>query len=270
MEKTNNLAIPIAIVIAGLLIAGGIYFSNDKPSFKNNKIDNKKNIKEQKIDVAPVTSKDHILGNPKAKAVLIEFSDTECPFCKKFHTTMNEMVDKYGKSGDFAWVYRQFPLDQLHKKARKEAEATECATELGGNVAFWDFINRLFEITPSNDGLDLQKLPEIAQYVGLDKDEFAECLSSGRQAQNVQSQYQDGVRAGAKGTPYSILILNGKDKVVVSGAMPSIIMDVIIGMAVNDKNADDINGFIRLVRSGASDESIENFLQEKYPEKNNE
>jgi protein-disulfide isomerase len=117
-----------------------------------------KGVKNAKITLDPVTEKDHITGNPQADVVLIEYSDTECPFCKRFHETMIQVMAEYGASGKVAWVYRHFPLDALHSKARHEAEATECATELGGNEKFWAYLNKLEEITPSNNGLDASLL----------------------------------------------------------------------------------------------------------------
>ncbi len=103
--------------------------------------------------------------------------------------------------GQVAWVYRHFPLDQLHSKARKEAEATECAAEIGGNEGFWKMTDKIYEVTPGNNGLDLGTLPDLAEQVGLDRAEFAECLESGRQAQSVEEDFQSGLRAGIKGTP---------------------------------------------------------------------
>ncbi len=79
--------------------------------------------------------RDHIRGNPDAPVTLVEYSDFECPFCKRFHPTVKRIVDEYG--GRVRWVYRHFPLDEIHPvKARREAAAAECAAELGGNDAF--------------------------------------------------------------------------------------------------------------------------------------
>lgn len=103
-------------------------------------------------NVRKVDDSDHLRGDPKASVKVVEFSDLECPFCKRFHLTMQQLMEGY--SGKVAWVYRHFPLDSLHPKARKEAEASECAAELGGNDGFWAYIDKLFEITPSNNGLD--------------------------------------------------------------------------------------------------------------------
>ncbi|MCX6739417.1 MAG: thioredoxin domain-containing protein [Candidatus Parcubacteria bacterium] len=102
----------------------------------------------------PVTAKDHILGNPNADVKIITHADFECPFCKRFHATMEDVMKQYQAGGKVAWVIRHFPLTQLHDKAPIEAEASECANELGGNAKFWEYVNLLEKITPANNGLD--------------------------------------------------------------------------------------------------------------------
>ncbi|MCX6736097.1 MAG: thioredoxin domain-containing protein [Candidatus Parcubacteria bacterium] len=102
----------------------------------------------------PVTAKDHILGNPNADVKIITHADLECPFCKRFHATMEDVMKQYQAEGKVAWVIRHFPLTQLHDKAPLEAEASECANELGGNAKFWEYVSLLEKITPANNGLD--------------------------------------------------------------------------------------------------------------------
>jgi len=203
-EQKNNLYIPGAIILAGFLIAGGIYMSNDKGNTSN--VNN--TIKKADITLNPVSKADNILGNPNAPIIIVEFSDTECPFCKRFHTNMHSVIDTYGKDGKVAWIYRHFPLDSLHQKSRKEAEAVECANELGGSDAYWKVLDAIYTNTTSNDGLDAKKLPEFAKTAGLDVANFNECLSSGRMANAVESEYQDGLKAGVRGTPFSIMLLD--------------------------------------------------------------
>ncbi len=169
------------------------------------------------IQVKPVTDEDWVRGDRNAKISIIEFSDTECPFCKRFHPTMQQIVKEY--QGKVNWVYRHFPLTSIHPKAPKEAEATECAGELGGNDGFWAYLDRLFEITPSNNRLDLAQLPQIAEDVGLDRKKFEECLASGKYAKKVQDHSNQAIAAGAKGTPYSVIVAGDK-KIPVSGAVP--------------------------------------------------
>jgi len=180
------------------------------------------------VKIAPVSSSDRILGNPDAKIVIVEYSDTECPFCKRFHQTLQQIMTNYGKDGSVAWVYRHFPIASLHAKAQKEAEATECAAEQGGNAMFWKYIDRVYEITPSNNGLDPAQLPIIAKDLGLDVTAFNTCLSSGRMAARVKTQYDEGVVAGARGTPYSVLITKNENIPITQGALPYENMKAII------------------------------------------
>ena len=85
---------------------------------------------------------DHIRGDKGAQAYLIEYSDFECPFCVRFHPTAQQLKDEYGN--DLAWVYRHYPLDQLHPQARPAALASECVAEIGGEEAFWKFADEVF------------------------------------------------------------------------------------------------------------------------------
>ncbi len=118
-------------------------------------------------------------------------------------------MEAYGGNGQVAWVFRHFPIYEIHTKAPKEAEAAECAAEVGGNDGFWKFADRLFEVTPSNDGLDLASLPEIAASVGLDREKFKACLDSGKYAAKVQSQRQEAIKVGAQGTPFILISVRG-------------------------------------------------------------
>lgn len=215
---TNKFTIPIAIIIAGLIVGGSIYLSSKKTAepTKNNLL-----LTTGPEASRPVTSDDHILGNPNADIVIVEYSDTECPYCKEFHKTLNQLVAEYGPSGKVAWVYRHFPIDGLHPKARKEAEATECAREIGGNNKFWEYTNAIYDRTPSNNGLPVEELPKIASDIDLPLDTFNQCLQSGKFADKVEADYQEAVRTGGRGTPHSILVIKSTgEKIPVEGALP--------------------------------------------------
>lgn len=217
MEK---LSVPIAIVIAGGLIAGAFYYSNIKNAKELAKVPTAPLQNSGGEDMRPITADDHILGSPNAELMFVEYSDTECPFCKQFHTTLKQMMEEYGASGKVAWVYRHFPIDQLHSKARKEAEASECANELGGPTKFWEYLNNIYVRTNSNNSLDPAELPKIAKDIGLDVKAFNTCLSSGKYAAKVEADYQDAVKAGGRGTPNSIIVARDGTKIVVQGAQP--------------------------------------------------
>lgn len=208
---SQNYAVPFAIVVAGLAIAAAIYFGDGNKGAAA--------AQAPRADLAPITADDHILGNPNAKVVVVEYSDTECPFCKSFHPTMQRIMNEYGESGKVAWVYRHYPLP-FHTKAPKEAEATECANKLGGNTKFWEYANKIFEITPGNNQLDPVELPKIATTIGLDEAAFNSCLASGEMKARVDRDLASGEKAGVRGTPHSLILVNKKVMSTVDGAQP--------------------------------------------------
>ena len=202
----NKYLTPIAIVVAGTLIAG-VIFLTDK--IKTNSPTTVKNDTSKVTVVTPVDEKDHILGSSQANIVVVEYGDTECPPCKMFHTVMHQIIDNYGKTSQVAWVFRHSPIVDLHSKAPKEAEATECAASLGGKDMFWKFIDQIYTITPGNNGLDLAELPKIANSLGLDVTKFNDCLSSGSQKSAVDQDLADVMKitGGQLSTPYIEIIL---------------------------------------------------------------
>lgn len=168
--------------------------------------------------VPPLTAKDHVRGDKNAPLTLIEYSDFECPFCKRFHPTVLQVLEQY--KGKVKVVFRHYPLS-FHANAQKEAEATECAAELGGNDAFWSFHDKIFERTNSNGyGFALDQLAPLAKEIGLNEAKFKSCLDSGKYASVVTDQMNAGAAAGVQGTPGSFLI--GKDGAaqLISGAVP--------------------------------------------------
>jgi len=166
-------------------------------------------------DVKPVDADvDNIRGNPDAVISVIEYSDFECPFCQRHHPTMQQLVDEY--DGKVNWVYRHFPLS-IHPGAQKAAEATQCAREQGGNDAFWEYADALFE-----KGTSAAMLPQIATDLGLDATKFNDCLSSDKYAQYVADDMSGGASAGVRGTPGNIVYNNKtKESRLVSGAQPA-------------------------------------------------
>jgi len=168
--------------------------------------------------VKPVTAADHIRGNINAKITLIEYSDFECPFCKNFHPTTQELLKTYGDK--IRLVFRHFPLP-FHQNAQKEAEASECIASLGGNDAFWKYNDAIFERTTSNGtGFALDKLGPLATEVGVNQQQFQSCLDSGKYEKLVKDSIVEGQAAGVQGTP-SIFIVDSKgNSQMVVGAQP--------------------------------------------------
>lgn len=229
-KNVSPFLIPGAIVAAGFFIAAAIVYSNKTPALPSGAgtigVAGAGQVAGAPVRMRPVSAQDHLLGNPAALVTVVEYSDLECPFCKNFHATMHQIMegvggtDGYGASGKVAWVYRQFPLAQLHPKAPSEAMASECVAELGGNEAFWRYIDKIFINTPSNNGLDPALLPQWASDVGVNAGAFDACMKSGRHAKRIQDDGADAVAAGGQGTPYSVAITRSGKTFVINGAQP--------------------------------------------------
>jgi len=165
-----------------------------------------------------VSASDHVYGDRDAPYSLIEYSDYECPFCKRFHATPKALVEKYPDKVN--WVYRHFPLGFHNPHAQKQAEAAECAAELDGNEGFWKYGDEIYKRTRSNKGFAIDKLVPLAVELGFSKTEFEECFNSGRHAAKVRSDMADGQKAGINGTPGNVIRHNesGESRLL-SGAL---------------------------------------------------
>ncbi len=212
----SQYVLPITIVVAGALIAGAVFLvgKTSVPTTGSTST----NVTARPYD--PAT--DHILGNPSAAVKVVEYMDLECPHCKEFETTMHQVMDHYSTgstAGEVAWVVRPFPLASIHSKAPEEAQAAECAAQQGGDEAYFKFIDGVFAITPSNNGLDLSQLPVIAGQIGLNVDTFNSCVSSGTFTKKVNDSYNEAIGLGAQGTPFT-LVMVGNEAITLSGDQP--------------------------------------------------
>ncbi|MHB1330509.1 MAG: DsbA family protein [Minisyncoccota bacterium] len=216
-NNKNSVSVPLAIIVAGAMIAAAVFFGGSEiklPGIGNNPSSNT----DSNANIEPVSAEDHILGSMEAEIVIVEYSDLECPFCKVFHNTMHQIVDEY--EGKVAWVYRHFPIEQLHSRAIKESEASECAADQGGDTIFWKYIDTVFTRTNTNNTLDPAELPKIASELGLDMNRFNTCLNSGQFTEEIESDIAKAAEAGARGTPYSIIISKSGNQTVINGAEP--------------------------------------------------
>ena len=174
-------------------------------------------------DGAPVTAivsidDDPMLGNRNAPLTLIEFSDYHCPFCRRFFTqTFPKIKTNYIETGKVRYVFRDYPLDAIHPNARKAAEAAHCAQEQG---KYWEMHDIIFE---SKDR-GFPDLKGMGQQLGLDIARLEKCVDSGKYADEIEKDYQDGTLAGVTGTPGFFVGLTRKGATVqgmlISGAQP--------------------------------------------------
>ena len=238
-KQTNDYAVPIAIVIAGVLVSGTIFMSGDTVPPEPKNLANIPTIQEATPppsqvqpsleNVNPITDADHVLGSRDAKVTIIEYSDFECPFCQRFHNTMNQIMDKYKDSGDVAWVFRQFPLDMHPKNAQRAAIASECVGDLRGEDAFWEFSNLYFERSAFNDRTDFNAVTQqILSELGIPIEEFDTCAVSGKFDSKIIGDVTNAMLTGGSGTPWSVLVTSDGQKFPINGAQPFDTLDKLI------------------------------------------
>lgn len=223
MEPRSSPLLPIAFVIAVLVIGAAIFLvlRTDDPA-------GPLDVREApQVNVRATQESDWVRGNPNAPVTLIVYSDFECPYCKAYHKTIARLINEFGANGDVSWVFRHMPLVQLHSKAPTEALAAECVGSLGGATAFWKFADNLFETTPGNDLMDLSLLPDLAEQAGVDRAQFEACVRSDRLMENVREDFEEAMAAGAKGSPFTVGIVNNEQVRIEGGhlypAMKSVV-----------------------------------------------
>ena len=208
-QQPSKITMPLAVVIAGALIAGAVIISNGKgtPAPATNTAAAQQQATTAtvaKLSIRPISESDHIQGNPLSPIEMFVFTDFECPYCKQFHATMKSIMANFGSAGKIVWINRDFPLVQLHSNAPKEAQASECVAALGGNTAYWKFIDKIFEVTPSNNGLDLTQMPTFAQNAGVSVSDFNACVTSNKYSDVVDTDTREAESTGGRGTPFTI------------------------------------------------------------------
>ena len=184
--------------------------------------------RERSKNLRPVTAeRDHIFGNPDAPITIIEYSDFECPFCKRFHPTVVKLIEN--NKDNVRWVYRHFPLGFHNPGAQKQAEASECVAELKGNDAFWDYSDKVYKRTKSNGkGFPVSNLRPLAEEIGVDGDAFSACLDSGKMTARVKEDMANGVLVGVTGTPAAFIVNQKGDAEFIAGALPLVKLQSIV------------------------------------------
>ena len=136
------------------------------------------------------------LGDADAKLTLVEFTDYQCPFCKRhFNAVLPQIKKDYVDTGKLKYVMRQFPLVRIHPRATKASEAALCAGDQG---KYWEVHDRIFR---DQRKLSDEDLLGHAEAEGLEGAQFKDCLSSGKYTQRVKTDAEEGAKAGVKGTP---------------------------------------------------------------------
>jgi protein-disulfide isomerase len=180
---------------------------------------------ERKMVAAPDASSP-FKGGANAKVVIQEFSEFQCPFCKRVGPTLKEIEKEYGNRVKIVW--RHLPLP-FHKDAPLASEAAQEVFAQKGNAAFWQFHDKLFESQGSAGGLERANLEKIAQEVGVDMTKFKAALDTHKHKAKVEADAKIGNEAGINGTP--AFVINGY---YLSGAQPAAAFKKIINKALKE------------------------------------
>ena|ERR1700704_3096449 len=148
----------------------------------------------------PVTDRDHVRGPARASVTLVEYGDFQCPFCGAAYWVLRDLEDRFRR--DFRFVYRHFPLTEIHPYAMIAAESAEAA---GAQGKFWDMHDMLFQNQPY---FELENLIAYANAIGLDIDAFTSDLETHRYIPKIREDFMGGARSGVNGTP--TLFINGE------------------------------------------------------------
>ena len=215
----------ISTVVLGILLlisifTGGFGYSTNTPT-GGTVINPPEDDEPTKVDKVSLDD-DAVLGKENAPVTIIEFSDYQCPFCRRSYTQVFPLLkENFINKGIVKLVFRDFPLTSIHPGALPAAQAAECADDQG---KYWEMHDKIFDeqnklgqgtVPFTND--DLKKW---ASEIGLNSDDFGSCLDSNKYAKEVQADFNDGNSNGVSGTPTYFIGNEKNGYKVIGGAQP--------------------------------------------------
>lgn len=229
LKSTPAWVLPVAILAAGAIVAGALYYVRVHSTVE-------KVVGDPSV-VRPVTPQDHLMGNPTAPVVVIEYGDMDSEYTKSFNAIMQQIMTEYADSGKVAWVYRHLPIVALHKNSAMHASASECVSSIAGPQAFWGFMNGIAAQAPGDNQFDPRDYETVVRGLGVDMTIFNQCIAKGTFEQRVQDDYQNAMLAGATGAPYLVLTVKGKEPITIDGALPYTSMKKVLEEALKRAGA---------------------------------
>ncbi len=220
----DKLAIPGAIVVAGIAIALAIIFTNKGKDTTTADVQgdtqDTANAQEEFPAATTVIGDSPYLGDiKKAKVAIVEYTDFQCPYCERHATdTKPSILTDYVDTGKIIYVVRNFPLDFHGQIAIDSANAGLCVNEIGGAAKFFEFYSQGFSKTSTDE------LAAVAQGLGVNMDKYSACMSENRYKSQIDADMADGSKAGVQGTPGFVIGVLDKDGNVggklIAGAYP--------------------------------------------------
>jgi len=216
-ETKSPYLIPIAVIVAGGLVGAGIYFGGKSPASPPTQQvaapqDQQGEVAGEEVIADVSVDNDASKGSADAPVTIVEFSEYQCPFCKRFvDETYGKIFEEYGDQ--IHYVFRDYPLP-FHPNAQKASEAAECAGDQGKYFEYHDLLfENQEEWSEENDAPVFFK--KYAADLNLNTTGFDSCLDEGQFEEEVKKDFADGEAAGVQGTPS--FFINGR---LLVGAQP--------------------------------------------------
>jgi len=210
MENKDQNQIVGAILIVGLMIAGAILLKGSSSPVSST---GTTPPTESQPELDKVSIEDQVIGNSKAKVVLVEYADFQCSFCAKFFFEVKKtVIDEYVDAGKIQFVFRDYAF--LGPESFRSAQAARCASDQN---KFWEYHDHLFINHGSETFSDIN-LKKFAGELGLNTTTFNQCLDSGKYEKFIIDSVNKANIAGVRGTPKGYILKNGKVVSTIEGA----------------------------------------------------
>ncbi len=141
----------------------------------------------------PVSDQDHKTGNAKAKIVMVEYGDYQCPHCGYAHPLIKRLLKQFGQ--EILFIFRNFPLQEMHPQAMISAQSAEAADK---QQKFWEMHDMIYE---NQDILSVNSLLDFAKQIDLDLEKFSKDWKTKSVITKIESDFDGGIRSGVNGTP---------------------------------------------------------------------
>lgn len=208
--------LPGAILLGALIVSGTLLYTRGSFGGGKAQINGAGSAKQEEPVEVKLGPNEHMLGSQNAKVTIVEFSDFQCPFCRRFWSDALPQIKKeYLDTGKAKFIYKHYPLS-FHAGAKPAAEASECAND---QSKFWEYHDKIFaEQEKQGQGTIQFGKPELKKWagqIGLNVSQFNQCLDSGKYSKLVDDNFAYGSELGVSGTPTTFI--NGQRLV---GAQP--------------------------------------------------
>jgi protein-disulfide isomerase len=211
----NRFLVPGAVVVAALILGLAVYMLSPSTGGGLPRPAPGASVSNMR----PVDPTDHILGNPAAPILFVEYGDIDCPYCKEFGKTMEQVIGTYGGDGSVAWVFRHLPVPALHPYAEAHALAAECVAAQGGSDAFFRFVNALHAQAPGQNQFDPAGYAVVVEALGFSVAPFTSCYENETYRDRVEADRDNALMIGAQGTPYTVMLIRGEDPLAIDTAL---------------------------------------------------